>query len=135
MPPDKGGGTSCCTLHIGCLLHTLLHTQLHTYTSANLPTTLTELAAEQHTEHICTAFLKTENCQLSRNFQNLHSNTVLVCKNINIWPFKEVICVLVEEIFYEWSCSYVLCNQIPGFQMLCSYVIMTKYSMKGFVRV
>ena len=53
----------------------------------------------------CTTFLKTESChfqiQLSRNFQNLHSNAVLVCEYINIWSFKEVIRVLVDEIFYE----------------------------------
>ena len=56
MPPDKGGGgTSCCTLHIGCLLHTLLlhtllHTQLHPTHLHSLPIVLTELAAEQHTQ-------------------------------------------------------------------------------------
>ena len=51
MPPDKGGGgTSCYTLHIGRLLHTLLHTQLHPTHLHSLPIALTELAAEQHTQ-------------------------------------------------------------------------------------
>ena len=63
--------------------------------------------------HICTTLLKTESCQnfqmiqLSRNFQNFHSNAVLICEYINIWSFKEVICVLVEEIFYKKACSCV----------------------------
>ena len=112
MPPDKGGGASCCTLHIGCLLHTLLlHTQLHTYTSAQPSYSACSRAAYRAVHraclHICTTFLKTESCQLSRNFQNLHSNAVLVGEYINIWSLREVICVLVEEIFYERLCSCV----------------------------
>ena len=85
--------------------------------------------------HICTTLLKTENChnkiQLSRNFQNLHSNAVLICEYINIWSFKEVICVLVEEIFYERLCSCVkiafldvlICHSDHKFhERLCSCV-------------
>ena len=98
MPTDKGASCCCIPRYISSCIPTHLH---------NLPTALTEPAAEQHTEHFCTTLLKTESCQLSRNFQNLHSNAVLVCEYINIWSFKEVIRVLVEEIFYERLCSCV----------------------------
>ena len=134
MLPDKGGGgtttscctTSCCTLHIGCLLHTLLlHTLLHTqylhYTLLHSLTTAQQSSIHRAVHraclHICTTFLKTENChfqmqiQLSRNFQNLHSNTLLVCYNdnismkglarMNIWSKNLQELHRVEEIFYK----------------------------------
>ena len=64
----------------------------------------------------------TENChfqmqiQLSRNFQNLHSNALPVYEYINIWSFKEVIRVPVEEIFHGRSCSYEYLVQKSTFQ-------------------
>ena len=86
MPPDKGASCCCIPRYIPSCIPTHLH---------NLPTALTEPTAEQHTEHICTTLLKTESCQnfqiiqLSGNFQNLPSITVLMCENINIGSKKK----------------------------------------------